>query len=166
MSNCKSAKEDKIHNSNLPKVEITSSEFEKRLFPKPKGEVSDYEFIFSSEELIALTEIIRDFEKKTSNEIAIVSIETIGNYTDFDKYALDLSNYWGIGQENKDNGLSIIFSKNLKKIRISTGNGTEKILTDKICKTVIDEIIIPEFKNGNYYLGISKGLSELLIKWR
>ena len=107
-----------------------------------------------------------NLKKNTTKQIAIVSIKSIGKYTDFDKFAIDLSNYNGIGLKEKDNGLSIVFSKNLRKIRISTGIGTEKILTDEICKNIIDQTIIPEFKDGNYYNGIEKGLTELIAEWK
>ena len=117
-------------------------------------------------QLEKLTLKIREFEKNTTNQIVIVSIKSIGKYKDFDKFALDLSNYNGIGLKEKNNGLSIIFSKNLKKIRISTGTGTEKILTDEICKKIIDQNIIPEFKNGDFYNGIEKGLNKLITKWK
>ncbi len=59
----------------------------------------------------------------------------------------------------------ILFSKNLREIRISTGSGTEQKLTDEICKNVIDKTIIPEFKNGEYYSGIESGLNELIKLW-
>ena len=49
---------------------------------------------------------------------------------------------------------------------IATGTGTELILTDEICKNVIDLTIIPEFKNGNFYDGIKNGLIELIKKWK
>ena len=166
LSNCKTVEKKKEPNPNPPKVEFSAYDYGKSNFPEPKREVNDYELNFTVEELVKLTEIIREFEKKTTNQIAIVSIKSIGEYKDFDKYAIDLSNYWGIGQKDKDNGLSIVFSKTLKRIRISTGIGTEKILTDEICKKIIDQTIIPDFKKGNYYNGIEKGLSELISKWK
>ncbi|MDP2060027.1 MAG: TPM domain-containing protein, partial [Flavobacteriaceae bacterium] len=46
------------------------------------------------------------------------------------------------------------------------GTGTEMILTDEICKEVIDNTIIPEFKNGEFYSGIKKGVNELIKKWK
>ncbi|MFD0991624.1 TPM domain-containing protein [Tenacibaculum geojense] len=152
--------------SEAPKVEFTEFDLGESDLPKLKREVNDYEFIFTPEQLEKLTLIIRDFEKETTNQIAVVSIDSIGKYTDFDQFAIDLSNYNGVGQKEKDNGLTIVFSKNLKKIRISTGYGTEKILTDEICKNVIDRTIIPEFKNGEYYNGIEKGITELIAKWK
>ena len=167
ISGCKLKQIDKTEpKSETPKVEFTEFDLGESDLPKLKRKVNDYENIFTVEQLEKLTLMIREFEKETTNQIAIVSINSIGKYSDFDQFAIDLSNYNGVGQKEKDNGLTIVFSKNLKKIRISTGLGTEKILTDEICKKVIDQTIIPEFKNGEYYNGIEKGIAELIKKWK
>lgn len=134
--------------------------------PKLKREVNDFEHVFTIEQLEKLTLMIREFEKNTSNQIVIVSIKSIGTYTDFEKFSVDLSNYNGIGLKGINNGLTIVFSKKLRTIRISTGLGTEKNLTDDICKNIIDQTIIPEFKKGDYYSGIEKGMVELMAKWK
>ncbi len=52
-----------------------------------------------------------------------------------------------------------------RKISIATGYGPEFVLTDEICKRVIDNVIIPELINGNYYQGIKKGVNELIEEW-
>lgn len=141
------------------------SEMDKRKFPKPIGHVNDFEQIFTNDQINQVEKIILDYEKRTTNEIAIITVSTIEPYDDIADFGTDLSNEWGIGKAGKDNGLLIIFSKSLREIRISTGLGTEKILTDEICKSIIDHIMIPEFKNGEYYNGMIKGLVELLEKW-
>ena len=167
LSSCKSSQPEKTApRTDAPKVEFTEYELGESDLPKLKSEVNDYESIFTFEQRLQLTKKIREFEKNTTNEIAIVSIDSIGKYTDFNQFAIDLSNYNGVGQKEKDNGLTIVFSKTLRKIRISTGYGTEKILTDEICKKVIDEAILPEFENGDYYIGIKKGMEELINKWQ
>lgn len=135
-------------------------------FPEPVGYVNDFENVFSKEEKAELTQIITDFEAATSNEIAIASIEEIGDYTDFNEYAFDLTNHWGVGKKGKDNGLTIIFSKNLRKIRINTGTQTQKILTDEICEDILYKDIFPEFKKGNYFIGIKTALLEFIKKWK
>lgn len=166
IQSCKTVKIEKTEpNTNPPEIEFLQFDLGENDLPKLKREVNDFDHIFTVEQLEKLTLMIREFEKKTTNKIVIVSISSIGKYTDFDKFSVDLSNYNAIGLKEKNNGLSIVFSKNLRKIRISTGIGTEKILTDEICKNIIDQIIIPEFKNGDYYIGIEKGITELMAKW-
>jgi uncharacterized protein len=102
-------------NSELPTVEFTQYDFRESDLPKLKRQVNDFESIYTVEQLEKLTLLIRGFEKNTTNQIVIVSIESIGIHTDFDKFAVDLSNYNGIGLDEKDNGLTIVFSKRLKK---------------------------------------------------
>ncbi|NIJ46631.1 uncharacterized protein FHR24_003126 [Wenyingzhuangia heitensis] len=138
----------------------------KKEFPIPLGFINDFENILTKEERRELNNIISNFEKSSSNEIAIITINSIKPYTDIKQFTEDLSNEWGVGKKNKKNGLTILFSKNLRKIQISTGLNTEKIITNEICKNVIDYEIIPEFKKGKYYSGIRKGLMKLIEKWK
>lgn len=135
-------------------------------FPELIGPVNDFENVFTAEQIDDLENIISSFEQKTTNEIAIVTINDIAEYSNFDDYTLDLANYWQIGKLYKNNGLVIAFSTNLREISIKTGTGTEKILTDTICKDVIDQEIVPEFKKGEYYRGIKKALLLLISKWK
>ncbi|WP_026754459.1 YgcG family protein [Sediminibacter sp. Hel_I_10] len=134
-------------------------------FPKPIGTVNDFEHVFAPSQIKQLETIIADFEKRTSNEIAIITVNSIAPYDTMAEFATNLSNAWGVGKANQDNGLTIILSRSLREFRISTGEGAEKILTYEICKAIIDNTIFPEFKTGNYYLGILNGLEALIKKW-
>ena len=71
----------------------------------------------------------------------------------------------GVGQAEKNNGLVLLVCKPCQQVTIATGNGTKKVLTDDICQNVINEKIIPEFKKGDFYNGIKKGVEELIEKW-
>ena len=136
------------------------------IFPEKIGSVNDFENIFTEKQKEELTQIIIDFEKQTSNEIAIITLKEIHpTYEDFNKYCLDLSNYYGVGKKEKDNGLVIVFSTELREIRINTGTQTENILTNEICKEEVDKII-PEFKKGNYFEGVKSCLLNLIHKWK
>jgi uncharacterized protein len=75
---------------------------------------------------------------------------------------LEISQHWGVGTKEKNNGVTIVFSKTLREVRISTGLGLEQKLTDAMCKKVIDELMIPRFKEGNYAQGITDGLKEVI----
>ena len=76
-----------------------------------------------------------------------------------------MSDNWNVGKNNDGNGLTIMLSKKLRKVRISTTEKTRYYLTDEFCQKVIDENIIPEFKKGNYNDGILLGINELIRKW-
>lgn len=135
-------------------------------FPKPIGYVNDFENVLSLEEVTKLENLLINYEKQTYNELVIVTISKTENEIDFDTYALDLSKNWGVGKRGKDNGLVLVISNQLGRIRICTGTGTGKILTDEICNTILEENIIPNFKNGEIYKGIESGINALIEKWK
>ena len=150
---------------NNPILKKNPTEFENMKFPKPLGFVSDYSNILTKNQIAELETILTEYEKKTTNEIVIVTIDSIKPYTNIRLFSNDLANNWAIGKKDKHNGLIIVVCTHLRDLSISTGYGTEKILTDEICKKVIDFTMIPEFKSGNYYSGIEKGLNELIMQW-
>ena len=133
----------------------------KHKFPKPKGFVNDYENIFTKEQFDTLTIMIFNHEASTTNQVAIVTIDSFAPYPNLYDYTLDLFNTWGIGTKEKNNGIAIIFGKQIRQIRIMTGTGLETKLTDEEAKMIIDNVIIPEFKNENYYYGLKLGLMEI-----
>lgn len=135
-------------------------------FPKPIGFVNDFENILHQDDITKLETLLHNYEKQTSNEIVVVTISEIADETDFNIYALSLAQNWAVGKKGKDNGLVIVISNQLRKIRICTGTGTEKILTDDICETILQEKILPNFKNGEMFIGIETGVIALIEKWK
>ena len=57
-----------------------------------------------------------------------------------------------------------MISNRLRNIRVCTGNGTEKILTDEICETILQETILPYFHILEIYNGIERVLNALIEK--
>lgn len=152
--------------SKSQNVDLVSSDLKESNFPKPVGYVNDFENLFTAEQVKQLTDLISDYEKQTTNVIAVITVSSIEPYSDFNQYAIDLSNSWGVGKKEKDNGLTIVFSKSLKQVRISTGTGTEKILSDELCKSIIDQFMVPKFREEQYFEGISLGVAELIKHWK
>lgn len=151
--------------NNNPISKKNPTEYYGMKFPLPIGYVNDYSKIFNAEQISKLERTITLFEKKTTNEIVIVTIDSIAPYKNIHLFSTELANNWGVGKKKFNNGLAIVLCKNLRQISIATGYGTEKKLDDYSCKKVIDSIIIPEFKKGDYYGGIKNGLEELIFLW-
>lgn len=131
-------------------------------FPDYIGYVNDFEGILTQEQIKDLNEIISKHEKESTNEIAIVTIFSFEPYKTLFDYSLALANYWGIGKKDKNNGIAIVFGKQIRQIRIQVGYGLENKLKDDEAKRIIDNTIFPEFKKGDYFAGIKKGLLEII----
>jgi uncharacterized protein len=157
-------------NAQESETKKTTTEFEfsetgKSTFPKPIGIINDYGEVFTESQRTELSKILYDYDIETTRQIVVVTIDSLKPYNNIQRYATDLGQTWGVGTAEKNNGLTIVFCNPCKQIGIATGTGTELILTDEICKKVIEEKIIPEFKNGEFYSGIKKGVLEFIEKW-
>ena len=167
LSSCKSTQPEKAEpKTDAPKVVFDFSEMKKSDLPEATGIINDYGQIFTEAQRTELSKILYDYGNETTRQIAVVTVDSIKPYTEIQKYATDLGQKWGVGSNEKDNGLVIVLCNPIREIGIATGTGTEKILTDEICKMVIDSTIIPEFRNGKYYDGIKSGVAELIALWK
>jgi len=124
--------------------------------------VTDFESILTKEELKKLAKKIKKFKKNTTNEIAILTVKNFAPYENIDDYSLAIFNQWGIGLNNKKNGVLIVVSKESRTVRITTGTGVEPVLTDAKAKNINETIMIPHFKKGNYFEGLNAGVDAVM----
>ncbi|MBL7150505.1 TPM domain-containing protein [Candidatus Microgenomates bacterium] len=129
-------------------------------FPEPVGYVNDFGKMFSSEFGENLEKRLSDFEKETTVEIAIVTIESLADYT-VEEYAVRLFEQWKIGKKEKDNSLLLLSAKEERKVRIEVGYGLEPVITDGRAGRIIREKIVPSFKKENYEQGIELAVVQI-----
>lgn len=133
--------------------------------PKPTGYVNDYTHLFTTEQGRTLDSLISNYEKRTTTEIAVVTLDSsMVGQRNFELYTLDLARTWGVGKKEKNNGVLIVIAPYMRRIRIDNGLGTEKILSDNETKAIIDSIFVPNFKNGKFYEGTQQGLLAIMKK--
>jgi uncharacterized membrane protein YgcG len=125
----------------------------------------DYGELFTVEQRKVLDSIISKFERKTTIEICIITLDsTMATTEGFNDYVLHIHNTLGIGKMIKNNGIVIGISQSLRKMRVSNGYGIEKILSDSETKQIIDTEFTPFFKQVDYYTGTLNGLKALIAK--
>ncbi len=138
--------------------------YKDKSLPRPKGYVNDFEKILSSEQEAVLTALVKSHEKETSDQIAIVTVSTLEPYDNLDDLSLDLANYWGVGQEDKHNGVLIAIGRELRVVGIQNGFGIEKRLSDAETQRIISEVMIPQFKENQHYEGLKKGVEAIIAE--
>ncbi|MFH1847201.1 MAG: TPM domain-containing protein [Candidatus Omnitrophota bacterium] len=130
----------------------------------PLGFVNDYAGILPSDKETKMEALLTEIENKTSVEIAVVTLNTTVPLT-IEQYAVDLFEKWGIGKKGKDNGILMLIAVVDRKVRIEVGYGLEGTVTDLQSKMIIQNLIVPAFKNRDYAVGILSaviGLAELI----
>lgn len=129
---------------------------------RPTGFVNDYAHMLSADEVVSLETKISQFEKQTSNEIAVVTIPSLDGDT-IENVAQQIFTQWGLGKKDKNNGVLLLISLADRQTRIHTGYGVEGDLTDIGTSYIQQDIITPAFKEGRYADGIS-GAVDAMIK--
>jgi uncharacterized protein len=128
---------------------------------RPESFVNDYTNTLSLENKNSLENKISNFEKQTTNEIAIVLIPSLDGDT-VENVAQNIFTKWGIGKKDKNNGVLLLVAMAERKTRIQTGYGVEGDLTDLATSYIQSEIMTPAFRDGNYYLGINGALDKII----
>jgi len=130
-------------------------------FPALTGRVVDQAGILTEQQKQALTRKLAEHEKQTSNQVVVVTLSSLQGYEIAD-YGYQLGRYWKIGQKNLNNGVLLIVAPNERKVRIETGYGLEGALPDVVSNQIIQEQILPHFRNGDYAGGIEAGVQAIL----
>ncbi len=123
---------------------------------RPQGYVSDYVNLLNAQDKEKISGLAHELERKTTAQLAVVIVKSTRPET-IEGYAVTLFEKWGIGQKGKDNGILLLIAYQDRKVRIETGYGLEGALPDVICHKIIQDVIIPRFKNGEYSKGTLLG---------
>jgi uncharacterized protein len=125
-----------------------------------RGWISDTANLIDPATEKQLNQEINDLEKRTSAELAIVTVDTAKNSAD--NYATDLFNFWRIGKRDQNNGVLFLIAKSDRRTVIRTGIGLKNTFPDSLAKQIIDTEIIPQFKRQNYQVGIVAGTRSII----
>jgi uncharacterized protein len=129
--------------------------------PPLVGRVVDQTGTLSTNDVSALNQTIRAFEARKGSQLAVLIVPTTDGEA-IEQYSLRVAEAWKIGRKKIDDGVLLVIAKNDRKLRIEVGYGLEGALTDVTSKRIIDEIITPRFRNGDFSGGISAGVDRIM----
>ena len=133
--------------------------------PQPQRLVNDLADIFSSSQEERMEQTLVAFADSTSNQIAVVSVPDLYGM-DKAQLAFQIGEEWGVGQQKFDNGVVILVKPKVGNSRgevfIATGYGLEGVLTDAVCRRIIEQYMIPAFQANDYYAGVENALNVIL----
>jgi uncharacterized protein len=129
--------------------------------PRPNGPVLDQGEMLSGAEEQRLARKISAFEDTTSTAVVVVTLQSL-NGAPIADYAVVLGREWGVGQEEKDNGVVLLVSRGDREMFIATGYGVEGALPDAIANRIVERVITPAFRQGQFYAGIDRGVDAII----
>lgn len=128
------------------------------VLPKPSvpTPVVDEAGLFSSSVKSQLIDSLKALSNFNGSQVVIVTVNSL-NGLDKSEYAYTLGDEWGIGQKGTDNGVVILIkpktgdtAEGKGQVFIATGRGSEGVLTDAFCSDLVNDVMIPKFKENDY----------------
>src|ERR1700738_1715467 len=129
--------------------------------PPLSGRVVDQTATLSSGDIASLTQSLQSLEARKGSQVAVLIVPTTAPET-IEQYSLRVAEAWKIGRKKIDDGALLVVAKDDRKLRIEVGYGLEGALNDVTAKRIIDEVITPRFRSGDFAGGISSGVDRII----
>ncbi|WP_024302511.1 YgcG family protein [Pseudogulbenkiania sp. MAI-1] len=129
--------------------------------PPLSAHIVDQTATLSREQTATLEQTLQAFEASKGSQLAVLIVPTTGEET-IEQYGLRVVEQWKLGRKNVDDGALLLVAKDDRTLRIEVGYGLEGALTDATSKRIISEIIVPRFRQGDFYGGISAGVERII----
>lgn len=129
--------------------------------PVLKRQVTDLTNTLDANQINTIEGILQQFEDSTGSQVVVLIVPTTGSES-IEDYSMRVAEAWKIGREGVDDGVILLIAKDDRTLRIEVGYGLESVITDADASVIISDYIVPEFKNGDFYIGIYYGIDEIL----
>jgi len=132
----------------------------------PHRTVNDFSKVLTTSENKFLEKELVNYNLRTGNAIVFVSLDSLTDPRTKDQYTIEEAallyfNKWGIGDKVKNNGVLLMMSRSPRRVRIQVGTGLVGVLTDSYCQEIIDNNLVPNFKQGLFFTGIKEAVQAI-----
>jgi uncharacterized protein len=129
--------------------------------PPLTARVTDLTGTLTREQQAGLERMLQEFEARKGTQLAVLMVPTTAPEP-IEQYALRVAEQWKIGRKKLDDGAILVVAKNDRAVRIEVGYGLEGVLNDATASRIIREIIVPRFREGDFYGGINAALDRMM----
>ncbi|GAQ27789.1 hypothetical protein SAMD00023378_1472 [Ralstonia sp. NT80] len=132
--------------------------------PPLAARVTDLTGTLSAQQRSALEQVLADYEQQRGSQIFVLMVPSTAPEP-IEAYGIRVADAWKAGRKGVDDGAIILIAKDnpasLRKMRIEVGRGLEGALTDAQSKRVLQDVMAPHFRQGDFYGGLSAGISAI-----
>lgn len=129
--------------------------------PFLSGRVVDEAGIVPPDTAARIEEKLRAVEEETGAQVAVLTVESLEDEV-LEDYSLLVAETWGLGRAGEDDGVLLLVARDDRKLRIEVGYGLEGALTDAEAGRIVRNVIVPQFKAGQYAEGIEAGVDSIV----
>ena len=129
--------------------------------PPLTARVTDLTGTLTADQAASLDAKLRAFEQSKGSQVAVLIVPTT-QPEEIEQYSIRVVEQWKLGRKKVDDGVIVVVALNDRKVRIEVGYGLEGALPDATANRIIQGDIVPQFRRGDYYGGISTGVDRIL----
>jgi len=128
--------------------------------PYLSGRVSDQAGLLSDAGAARISEALQALEQSNGAQVAVLTLASLEGEP-LEDYSIRVVESWALGRSGRDDGVLLLVARDDRRIRIEVGYGLEAVLTDAYSRRIIDEIIVPAFRAGNFEAGIEAAVEAM-----
>ena len=125
------------------------------------GWVTDEANVLTRSQEASLSNKLHQLELDTKHQIVVVTVSSLQG-REIEPFTTGLANAWGIGRRDVDDGVLVLIAPSERKVRIAVGYGLEATLTNELCSDIIQRVLLPKFREGDFYAGVDLGVDALI----
>lgn len=129
--------------------------------PPLSSAVTDLSGLLTAAQKNELEQRLRAFSAQKGSQVAILIVPTTKPET-VEQYAIRVAENWKLGRKGIDDGVLILLASADREVRIEVGYGLEGPLPDVTAKRIIEEVMIPYFKQNDYFGGLKAGADRVI----
>ena len=124
--------------------------------------IYDHSNILSPDELMDISSMLSEHNLKGPGKIAVLILRKLPPDTSIEEYAFAKINEWPAAKDEKIDRILLLIAMENRKLRIETSKEVWNPLTEDNCKKIIDNIIVPKFRQKLYYDGIKSAILAMI----
>jgi uncharacterized protein len=132
--------------------------------PPLQARVTDLTNTLSADQRASLEGVLADYEQQRGSQIFVLMVPTTAP-EQIDAYSIRVADAWKAGRKGIDDGVIVLIAKNnpneLRKIRLEVGRGVQGSLTDAMSRRILQDVMAPHFRQGDFYGGLAAGVSAI-----
>ena len=125
------------------------------------GRVNDTAEMIPADTEQRIEEKLAALEEASGTQMAVLTIISLEGES-LEEFSLEVAETWALGRAEQDDGLLLLVARDDRKMRFEVGYGLEGDLTDAQAGRILNNILRPAFRAGDFGGGIEAGVDAVI----
>jgi uncharacterized membrane protein YgcG len=132
------------------------------VLPMPTRHFNDNAHVVSSGTAAELNQTLTQLEQNTSSRVMVVVYRKMESDLPIEEYTAHVAKSWGVGQYRLLNSAVLFVFAEPRQAWLQVGTGLQKALPDAAVDSIVDTILIPSLKKGEFDTGLQASVAAIV----